>query len=753
MERRRRQQHQHGGITGNTSDGTGIMNSNVNDFFPDDNSSNSSIAVRENDEAGSITSSPTTITTPASQAQQLSQDTTNVKPIIAALLGSLTTGGTTYAFSVYSAELKSSLHLSQSELDTISASFFCAGLFSWMPGMLSDRFGPKFGMMFGSISMMASLLVYYWVATRFSAASHAIIVPTLSAVGVWTFLSCAAVTGAVFKLISVNCDPRTGNKGVAVGTAKGYVGLGSGAYECLFASFKQLLMVGVGGYVVSDLEFLPMAAIFAILAACVPAMCLLDGRTGGAMKFTIQDVLQPWHFRIVYGGLLGLGIIVVGTSLLSLEENAATHHNNNSGNSTSNQSDTNDERWLDESSELDIGTDLSSTLPSGIVSNAGDSFNQVVVAVLVLAFWFIPILSLLCVVDRKHRPNFGQHALVRDDDDEDDVEDDVEQVTFGQDHNKDHTSAMTGVESAVALMTNGEVSSSKAGDDDNKQEEGTQLLNDGNGDAQSVTSSNAPLSSPPMLPQQQPNLTLRQMLSTLPAWLMLWTCTILAGGGTMMTNNLGQMAESLGLDPSTAPAALALFSAAQATGRVVTGSMSESALHSSYRTPRPLFLTLASCATLLSHLLLAVATSEHWFVIGVTLSGFSFGMIWPLMVLIVGEFFGTAHMGANYMFYDGATSALGTLLLSKFVTQTVYERHIHDANGLDSSSSEEPVGQEDADNDVTASATELYASSELTCYGKDCFAASHWTVVALSVTCIISSVAMWRTTRHVYQNQ
>ena len=34
------------------------------------------------------------------------------------------------------------------------------------------------------------------------------------------------------------------------------------------------------------------------------------------------------------------------------------------------------------------------------------------------------------------------------------------------------------------------------------------------------------------------------------------------------------------------------------------------------------------------------------------------------------------HHGANYMFFDGFSSAAGTLLLSKFVAQEVYDEHI-----------------------------------------------------------------------------
>jgi hypothetical protein len=43
------------------------------------------------------------------------------------------------------------------------------------------------------------------------------------------------------------------------------------------------------------------------------------------------------------------------------------------------------------------------------------------------------------------------------------------------------------------------------------------------------------------------------------------------------------------------------------------------------------------------------------------------------MVLVSGEVFGTVNAAANYMFYDGFTSALGTLLLTKGLSQHVCE--------------------------------------------------------------------------------
>ncbi len=125
-----------------------------------------------------------------------------------------------------------------------------------------------------------------------------------------------------------------------------------------------------------------------------------------------------------------------------------------------------------------------------------------------------------------------------------------------------------------------------------------------------------------------------------------------------MTNNIGQMTEALGFDPDLTSASLALFSAAQAASRVMTGSISESALkwklpwycgcitgngnrrrrgddgvHGGSRgLPRPAFLVVASLISALSHSILSVATTEEGFAFGVTMSGVAFGMVWPLMV-------------------------------------------------------------------------------------------------------------------------
>jgi hypothetical protein len=224
------------------------------------------------------------------------------------------------------------------------------------------------------------------------------------------------------------------------------------------------------------------------------------------------------------------------------------------------------------------------------------------------------------------------------------------------------------------------------------------------------------------------NMNLIQMIQTPTAMAMLWTTVILTGAGTVETNNMGQMVESLRFNPSISSASLAFFSVAQAASRVFTGTISESALTWNTNSfcitkgiPRPFFMVVASLVGLISHFVLGVARTEFVFVVGVTLSGIAFGMIWPLMVLISAEVFGVAGAGQNYMFYDGVSSAGGTLIITKFIAQAVYDSHT-DPNGADSK----------------------------TCIGMDCFQTTHMIVAGLCLSSVISSIIMMYTSRHTY---
>ncbi len=253
---------------------------------------------------------------------------TNLPLLSACYMSALTTGATTYAFSFYSNALKSSLHLSQNQLDTLSSAIFCAGILSWMPGMVVDSFGARTAMIMGGIGNTIHLSCYWMIVTeRWEIRNINVLIFILSVLGVFIFVGCALVTGSVFKVIVESCGK--GTKGKAVGCAKGYVGVGSGVYVCLFSALfgsagksgggaagggpaaavmKMMMLPSTTTFIASDnlpqnpelnsLNFLIMAAVLSFLAAVLPALCLLPKQTTRASPFkNRRDGTRSIHFR------------------------------------------------------------------------------------------------------------------------------------------------------------------------------------------------------------------------------------------------------------------------------------------------------------------------------------------------------------------------------------------------------------------------------------------------------------------------
>lgn len=462
------------------------------------------------------------------------------------------------------------------------------------------------------------------------------------------------------------------------------VGLGAGLYACMFQSFKR------SGE--SDLDFLPMAAFFAFLCATLPAVFLLPSKET-LRQCSLQDDSTNKHFRTLLWSLVVMALLIVMNSMEELYKTSGKRqHDRHQSNAT-----------VMVSSEGFVMSDANT-------ASGGFGF----VGMLLLSIWLGPIFYLL-FLPRQRREYSDGVVLIADDDSLSEV--------VGDEANKfADTSELNGIEKeAEASDALGERIERQPSDINDDEERGL-LAADG------IDSENRDESSSNHSEEPNSNMNLFNMIQTPSALLMLWTTTILVGAGTVETNNMGQMVESLGFPKAVTSASLALFSVAQAGGRVFTGALSESALNWNTKSfgidngvPRPFFLVAASVVGFVAHFLLGLAKSEVVFVIGATLAGAAFGMVWPLMVLITGEVFGTANVGANYMFFDGFTSAAGTLLMTKIIAQDIYDQHI-DPN----------------------------ADNKNTCLGMACFQDTHMIVAGFSLTCIATSVAMMYTSRHVY---
>lgn len=593
---------------------------------------------------------------------------TNTRVLATVFLAALTTGAPTYAFGVYGATLKRDFHLTQSQLATIAASSFAAGLVSWVPGLMVDHCGPRQALQFGGSALGILLGCNWLVAKRFVELPQSWIVPVLASLAFLTFAANSLVIGSVFKSLVVTC--RHG-KGAAVGAAKAYVGLGAGVYVSLFDAIFNPSTASTSSS--SDLDFLLLASVASFvciaLPGCIPG--LLPGRN--ELK-RLVDATTSRHFQVVYLGLAGMACAVLGSSVrIMFRPHPSTSSTAPSSSSTS-------------------GDSPSSSFGGvhGAPCDSGEPGGGWWHVLLLLGCCFVPLLALPALDNVP--TTLSQHSYA--------AAEPSDGVAHGGDAFEDTS------------------------DDDHKVDD----FDDDNNYYDRSNDERMPLQvyDPPRISERPrsysvvvDDLSLTQMLARPSAWLFLATCTVVVGSGTLVTTHAGQMVESLQFPPKAAVASLSLFSVSQAASRALTGYLSEH-LWRRCHTPRTAFAVLSVALGAAGHTVLALASDRPTFATGVILVGLSFGMIWPLMVLIVGDLYGKLYHGANYMLYDGFTSAVGTLLLARWLAPTLYER-------------------------------EIRTEKELTCYGPSCFAATHSAVALLCGLACALAGALLILTRQSYR--
>uniref|UniRef100_A0A7R9WXL3 Nodulin-like domain-containing protein n=1 Tax=Craspedostauros australis TaxID=1486917 RepID=A0A7R9WXL3_9STRA len=218
---------------------------------------------------------------------------------------------------------------------------------------------------------------------------------------------------------------------------------------------------------------------------------------------------------------------------------------------------------------------------------------------------------------------------------------------------------------------------------------------------------------------------------------MFYSAMLIAGNGTLITNSASAIVESRMLPSDLTSVATSIFSVAQSGSRVFTGFLTEvAATH--YKPSkddgdlawlgwhsRPLFLSMGALIAAVAHIILAIpGLGSAGFIVGVTLSGLAYGTIWPLMVLVVGDVFGKTNLGAIYLWFDGSTVALGTLLISKMLSQYIYEQHrVHpDSSGA------------------------IADAESSTCFGEECFQMTHIITAILCLTAFVTPFELARRT-------
>ncbi|KAK7242056.1 nodulin-like protein [Aureococcus anophagefferens] len=152
-------------------------------------------------------------------------------------------------------------------------------------------------------------------------------------------------------------------------------------------------------------------------------------------------------------------------------------------------------------------------------------------------------------------------------------------------------------------------------------------------------------------------------------WLLWFVCFAVCGSGTVVMNNLTQIAKAAGIATRGATVLVALLSISNCLCRVAAGYASDRT--AARGVPRSALLAAVSVAMAGAHLLGLPASKGSVYVLSV-LSGGAYGAVATVHPLVAADRFGVAHLGAIYASITTA-NGLGSYLGSNVLAARLYD--------------------------------------------------------------------------------
>ena len=230
--------------------------------------------------------------------------------LICGFLNPLVLGGTIYSFGFYGNALKQQFHLTQANLDTVSSVFFAAGLLAWIPGMVADRFGVQIGMIVGGIWTTCNIGLYWSLLRQFIVIDNPwFLVACLASMRFLISLSVAMIEAGTYKSVIQYSKPI--QRGVSVGLAKGYPGLGTGVFSLMFQTLHSN----------TNLNFPLMMATFIVIVITIPTSTMVFFRGPCKNDTRVRDETTDLHYHVLVAGYLALAVLLTGVTVVDLMGN------------------------------------------------------------------------------------------------------------------------------------------------------------------------------------------------------------------------------------------------------------------------------------------------------------------------------------------------------------------------------------------------------------------------------------------------
>lgn len=191
---------------------------------------------------------------------------------------------------------------------------------------------------------------------------------------------------------------------------------------------------------------------------------------------------------------------------------------------------------------------------------------------------------------------------------------------------------------------------------------------------------------------------------------------------------------AVGSDSEAGGKAVTLFAVAQALGRLSSGVLAD-VVKTKLRLPSSAVLVGSTVLMTAAHALMASVSNgaeqgsgsgEAVIFAGVVVAGLGFGVVWPLIVVLAGDFFGLENLGANYSFYDGLSSAFGALCFGLLLPSAIYKQHATYEDDRDDSPGSDGAHHEE------------------TCTVPACFQAAYSVVALVNGLAVLCAVALTR---------
>lgn len=219
-------------------------------------------------------------------------------------------------------------------------------------------------------------------------------------------------------------------------------------------------------------------------------------------------------------------------------------------------------------------------------------------------------------------------------------------------------------------------------------------------------------------------MNFQAMIRTSECWCLFVCSVAVCGGGVVISNSMSDILTAAGNQSDDANVlANTLFSTGNMLGRLLCMLPSDRLVRRGL--PRPLAISVVVIIMAIAHALFlflpAAGGSQLIFAPAAFLGGFSYGSLFPHMVVLTSELFGTKYLPDNYMLFDGGTNFLASIVLSRMLAGGVLDAHTPSMPGS-------------------------------VCIGSGCFAVTHVVLLVLNMLSIPVALLMARNSRPVYRH-